>query len=216
MPTRVIIHHRIVRTVSIQIQSVSTVGIFLLLGYSILPLSSTAPAAVRFVSSFFHYTDSFPTRQRNRYDNSLLSGGLLYRTTQPKKEPALLLLVKNILLSTELNSSGDILHSLFSLNLYSGSQAAFQLSSHSKEDILHFRNLGEKTFIELEQICQEYNIEVRSMLSIKEYFDKYQFPSKIYSLLFQNNISCLDDFRHRTVYDLYVICNKDYCLAMQT
>ena len=83
-----------------------------------------------------------------------------------------------------------------------------QLSSHSKEEILHFRNLGEKTIIELEQICQEYNIEIRSMLSIKEYFDKYQFPSKIYPLLFQNNISCLDD--------LYVICNKDYCLTMQT
>ena len=47
-----------------------------------------------------------------------------------------------------------------------------QLSSYSKEDILHFRNLGEKTILELEQICQEYNIEVRSMLSIKEYFDK--------------------------------------------
>ena len=81
---------------------------------------------------------------------------------------------------------------------------------------MHFRNLGEKTIIELEQICQEYNIEVRSMLSIKEYFDKYQFPSKIYPLLFQNNISCLDDFRHRTAYDLYVISNKDYCLTMQT
>ena len=53
-----------------------------------------------------------------------------------------------------------------------------QLSSYPKEEILHFRNLGEKTAIELEQICQKYNIEIRSMLSIKEYFDKYQFPIK--------------------------------------
>ncbi|MCM1083974.1 MAG: hypothetical protein NC428_10895 [Clostridium sp.] len=90
-----------------------------------------------------------------------------------------------------------------------------QLSSYSKEDILHFRNLGEKTIIELEQICREYNIEIRSMLSIKEYFDKYQFPSKIYPLLFHNNISCLNDFKHMTANDLYLICQEDYSLTMQ-
>ncbi len=91
-----------------------------------------------------------------------------------------------------------------------------QLSSYSKEDILHFRNLGEKTILELEQICQEYNIEIRSMLSIKEYFDKYQFPSKIYPMLFQNNMSCLADFKHMTANDLYLMCQEDYILAMQT
>lgn len=78
-----------------------------------------------------------------------------------------------------------------------------QLSSYSKEDILHFRNLGEKTILELEQICQEYNIEIRSMLSIKEYFSKYQFSSKIYTLLFRNNISCINDFKHMTANDLF-------------
>ena len=91
-----------------------------------------------------------------------------------------------------------------------------QLSSYSKEDILHFRNLGEKTILELEQICQEYNIEIRSMLSIREYFDKYRFPSKIYPMLFQNNISCIDDFKHMTTNDLYLICQNDYSLTMQT
>lgn len=44
-----------------------------------------------------------------------------------------------------------------------------QLSSYPKEDILNFRNLGEKTVVELEQICQEHGIQLRSMLSIKEY-----------------------------------------------
>lgn len=91
-----------------------------------------------------------------------------------------------------------------------------QLSSYSKEDILHFRNLGEKTILELEQICQEYNIEIRSMLSIREYFDKYRFPSKIYPMLFQNNISCIDDFKHMTTNDLYLICQNNYSLTMQT
>ncbi len=91
-----------------------------------------------------------------------------------------------------------------------------QLSSYPKEDILHFRNLGEKTVVELEQICQEHGIQMRSMLSIKEYFDRYQFPPKIYPMLFQNNISCIDDFKHMTANDLYQICKEDYCLTMQT
>ena len=90
-----------------------------------------------------------------------------------------------------------------------------QLSSYPKEDILHFRNLGEKTVVELEQICQEHGIQMRSMQSIKEYFDRYQFPSKIYPVLFQNNISCIDDFKHMTANDLYQICKEDYCLTMQ-
>lgn len=90
-----------------------------------------------------------------------------------------------------------------------------QLSSYSKEEILHFRNLGEKTVVELEQICQEYNIEIRSMLLIKEYFDKYHFPSKIYPILFQNKVTSLADFNNITANDLYHICREDYCLTMQ-
>ena len=90
-----------------------------------------------------------------------------------------------------------------------------QLSSYPKEEILRFRNLGEKTVVELEQICQEYGIEMRSLLSIKEHFEKYQFPSKIYPLLFQNNISCIDDFKHTTADNLYHICQEDYSLTMQ-
>lgn len=91
-----------------------------------------------------------------------------------------------------------------------------QLASYPKEDILHFRNLGQKTILELEQICQEYNIEIRSILTIKEYFDNYQLPSKIYPMLFQNNISCLDDFKNMTANDLYHICQEDYSLTMQS
>lgn len=91
-----------------------------------------------------------------------------------------------------------------------------QLSSYPKEEILHFRNLGEKTAAELEQICQVYNIEIRSMASIKEYFDRYHFPPKMYFLLFKYNILHIEDFNHMTSRDLYHICQEDYCLTMQT
>ena len=90
-----------------------------------------------------------------------------------------------------------------------------QLSSLPKEEIMRFRNLGEKTAVELEHICEKYNIEIRSMISIKEYFDKFHFPPKMYPLLFKSNIFSMEDFNHMTTRDLYHICQKNYYLTMQ-
>lgn len=90
-----------------------------------------------------------------------------------------------------------------------------QLSAIPKEEILQFRNLGDKTIAELEQICQAHNIRLRSLASLKDTFDKYHFPVKIYPLLFKNGISCINDFNHKTSYDIYTICEQDYPLTMK-
>lgn len=90
-----------------------------------------------------------------------------------------------------------------------------QLSAIPKEEILQFRNLGDKTIEELEQICQTHNIQLRSLASLKETFDKYRFPVKIYPMLFKNGISCINDFNHKTSYDIYTICEQDYSLTMK-
>lgn len=74
----------------------------------------------------------------------------------------------------ELNSLGYLLPPSNEISIYdipmskrlqnalirNGVKYLSQLSSYPKEEILHFRNLGEKTILELEQICQEYNIEI--------------------------------------------------------
>ena len=90
-----------------------------------------------------------------------------------------------------------------------------QLSTIPKEEILQFRNLGNKTIAELEQICQEYSIQIRSLSSIKETFDEYQLPAKIYPMFFKNGISCINDFNHKTSHDIYTICEQDYSLTMK-
>ncbi len=90
-----------------------------------------------------------------------------------------------------------------------------QLSSIPKEEILQFRNLGDKTITELEQICQEHNIQIRTLSSLKEILNEYQFPAKIYPLFFKNGISCINDFNHKTSYDIYTICEQDYPLTMK-
>ena len=91
-----------------------------------------------------------------------------------------------------------------------------QLSIHPREEILKFRNLGEGTMSELDSICQKYDIQIRSLASIKEAFDSCHFPATLHTIFFQNNIFCMDDFKHKTAHDLYVICQCDYGLTMKT
>ena len=91
-----------------------------------------------------------------------------------------------------------------------------QLSKRPREKILKFRNLGEGSMSELDSICQKYDIQIRSLASIKEAFDCCHFPVALHTIFFQNNIFCMDDFKHKTAHDLYVICQRDYALTMKT
>ena len=91
-----------------------------------------------------------------------------------------------------------------------------QLSKRPREKILDFRNLGKSTMPELDSICQKYGIQIRSLASIKEAFDSCHFPATLHAIFFQNNIFCMDDFKHKTAHDLYAICQRDYALTMKT
>ena len=91
-----------------------------------------------------------------------------------------------------------------------------QLSKRPREKILKFRNLGEGSMSELDSICQKYDIQIRSLASIKEAFDCCHFPVALHTIFFQNNIFCMDDFKHKTAHDLYAICQRDYALTMKT
>lgn len=91
-----------------------------------------------------------------------------------------------------------------------------QLSTHPREEILKFRNMGESTMPELDSICEKYGIQIRSLSSIKEAFDSCHFPVALHTIFFQNNIFCMDDFKHKNAHDLYAICQRDYALTMKT
>nr|WP_305138657.1 DNA-directed RNA polymerase subunit alpha C-terminal domain-containing protein [uncultured Schaedlerella sp.] len=91
-----------------------------------------------------------------------------------------------------------------------------QMSSYSREEILGFRNLGEKLFWEMEQICREYGIEIRSVQTVKESFAQYHFSARIYPMLFKYHIYRLEDFRRLTSAQLFEICCEDNRLTMRT
>lgn len=88
-----------------------------------------------------------------------------------------------------------------------------QLSTYPEEEILQFRNLGEKTYVELAHICQEYNIHIGTLQEIKENLAPYKFPPEAYTHFFKHSISCLNDFRNKSACDLYAICDKNYLLT---
>ena len=91
-----------------------------------------------------------------------------------------------------------------------------QLSVYPREEILQFRNVGEYAMSEIDTLCEKYGIQIRSLSPIKEAFSEFQFHKKIYPLFFRGNIFSVDDIRNKSAYDLYNICEQDYCLTMKT
>ncbi len=93
-----------------------------------------------------------------------------------------------------------------------------QLSLCSKEELACLRNLGEQTMIELEKICQEHHIELRSVHNIKENLAPYHLPftSRHYEALYKYNITSIDDFNKITTHDLHIICQYYYYDTMKT
>lgn len=91
-----------------------------------------------------------------------------------------------------------------------------QLSGYPKEKILKFRNMGESTMTELDNICQEHGIQIHSLSSIRNAFIECHFSNELLEMFLQNNIFCVDDLEKKSANDLYAICGQRYTLTMQT
>lgn len=52
-----------------------------------------------------------------------------------------------------------------------------QLSMYSRKRIFQFRNLGEKTMLELDKICKEYGIHIYAHPTMKDTFTDCLFPT---------------------------------------
>ena len=92
-----------------------------------------------------------------------------------------------------------------------------QLTLCSKEELASWRNLGEQTMIELEELCQAYHIELHSVQSIKESLAQYHLPftSRHYETLYKYNLASIDDFNKITTHDLHIICQQYYYDTMK-
>lgn len=91
-----------------------------------------------------------------------------------------------------------------------------QLSAYPREEILQFRNVGKNAMLEIDNLCEKYGIQIRSLSPIKEAFIEFQYHRKMYPLFFRGGIFSVDDIRNKSAHDLYNICEQDYCLTMKT
>lgn len=91
-----------------------------------------------------------------------------------------------------------------------------QLSAYPREEILQFRNVGKNAMLEIDNLCEKYGIQIRSLSPIKEAFSEFHFHKKMYPLFFRGGIFSVDDIRNKSAHDLYNICEQDYCLTMKT
>ncbi len=87
-----------------------------------------------------------------------------------------------------------------------------QLSLCSKEEHARMRNLGERTMLEMEEICKAHGIELRSIQSIKENMAPYDlhFRSIHFEGLYKYKISTFDELNKLTTQNLHMICQQDY------
>lgn len=91
-----------------------------------------------------------------------------------------------------------------------------QLSAYPREEILQFRNVGKNAMLEIDNLCEKYGIEIRSLSPIKEAFSGFPLHKKMYPLFFRGDIFSVDDIRNKSAHDLYNICEQDYRLTMKT
>lgn len=84
-----------------------------------------------------------------------------------------------------------------------------QLSAYPVEAVSNFRNCGHVAISELKEVCAVYNVEFRSMKSLICLLGKGRFSKELYYLFFYNNLIAIDDFKEKTIYDLYIMCSKD-------
>ncbi len=63
-----------------------------------------------------------------------------------------------------------------------------QLSIHSREEILGFRNMGKGTMTELDNICKEHGIQIHSLSPIKQSFIEYHFSNELLEMFMRHNI----------------------------
>lgn len=91
-----------------------------------------------------------------------------------------------------------------------------QLSAYPREEILQFRNVGKNAMLEIDNLCEKYGIEIRSLSPIKEAFSEFPLHKKMYPLFLRGDIFSVDDIRNKSAHDLYNICEQDYRLTMKT
>lgn len=90
-----------------------------------------------------------------------------------------------------------------------------RLARYSKEDILQFRDLGKKSYEELETVCSRFGITIESNAKYREFARSLGLPPSYAGCFFDNRVTSIEYFRNKTAADLYEICGSEYSKTMR-
>lgn len=91
-----------------------------------------------------------------------------------------------------------------------------ELSNYSYENIFQFRNMGHKTYYELKNLCNRYNVSLKSPVTIPSSLKGIGLSTMFLSECSQKGILSLTDLNGISTQALYQLCNKSYTLTMNT
>lgn len=111
--------------------------------------------------------------------------------------------------------SVEIPKNLFNILRQEGIWVLSQLLKYPIEKISQFRGIGTKTLKKLNDICEKHEIYLPTWEPIKENFRKYNLPLCFMEYFFYAGITSIEDFEHKTTWDIYNICKRNYWDTMK-
>ena len=92
------------------------------------------------------------------------------------------------------------------------------ISRYPYEKIMHFRNMGTKTYAELKELCSKYHVSLMNPAvtpPISNDLRETGLPLMFLSECVRNGLLSLDDLNGISTNSLYLLCNNNYILTQQ-
>lgn len=92
------------------------------------------------------------------------------------------------------------------------------ISQYTYENIMHFRNMGDKTYAELKEVCNKYQVPLMAPMvtpPIPDALKETGLPIMFLSECVRTGFLTLDDMNRMTTQVLFNLCRNNYILAQQ-
>lgn len=92
------------------------------------------------------------------------------------------------------------------------------VTRYSYEKIMHFRNMGSKTYEELENLCNKYHVPLKAPTvtpPISDDFKETGLPLMFLTECVRNGFATLNDLNGIDTQTLFSLCNQNYILTQQ-
>lgn len=90
-----------------------------------------------------------------------------------------------------------------------------ELQFYTREEVLQFRNTGVQTLAELEQLCAQKDVQFYQFPNCPDPWKRKTFFWSFKKAFSRAQVKSFEEFNHKTVYELYLICDKNFSLTRE-